>query len=126
MAGTTPPDLATVWRDAMRDWEAHTNATLNRLSGTESFSASMNQMLTGMVKAQAAYGEAVEQALIKLNLPNRADIRALAAKLDDVERKLDALAARLDAPSGATSPEPAAAPLPPRTKKARRRDAAAG
>lgn len=119
MAGTTPTDLATLWREAMRDWESHTNTTLNRLSGSESFSASMNQMLAGMVKAQAAYGEAVEQALIKLNLPNRADMRALAAKLDDLEHKLDALAERLDRPAQPGPPEPSAA-FPPRTRRAPR------
>lgn len=125
MAGTTPPDLATLWRDAMRDWETQTNTTLNRLSGAETFSASMNQALAGMVKAQAAYGEAVEQALIRMNLPNRADMRALAAKMDDLERKLDAIAARLDPAREPAGVEPAAAAFPPRTRKAPRPDGGA-
>ena len=119
MAGTTPPDLATVWRDAMRDWETQTNAAMTRLSGAESFAAPMNQLVAGVAKAQSAYGEAVEQALIRLNLPNRADLRGLAAKLDDIERKLDAIAARLDGAAEGAAPEPASA-FPPRTKKAKR------
>lgn len=114
---SNPPDLNAMWRDALREWEKNTNAALNKAMGEEAYSRSVNGAMAAMLKLQAAHGEAVEQALIKMNLPNRADFRAVMSRMDDIERKLDALAERLDAASERTA-EPLITPK--RTRKAPR------
>ena len=119
MAGASSPDWANAWRDALRDWETQTNAAMNRVSGTEQFSQTMNGALGAMLRAQASYGEAVEQALVRMNLPNRADIRALSSKLDDIERRLEVMSLQMQA-GGAQPEPPAAIATPPRTRRAPR------
>ncbi len=106
-------DLFSVWRSLLQQWDAQANETLTKVTGQESFSREMNRAMALNLKMQGAFNEAVEKALVALNLPSRADVARLAEQLHTIERKLDALKA-------APSLEPPAMPRTARPARTRR------
>lgn len=100
-------DFFGIWRSMLQQWDARTNETLTKVTGQESFSRDMNRAMGMSLQMQAAFNEAVDKALVALNMPSRADVARLAEQLNSIERKLDALRA----------PEPAVQPAAPRAAR---------
>jgi endonuclease/exonuclease/phosphatase (EEP) superfamily protein YafD len=106
-------DFFGIWRSMLQQWDARTNETLTKVTGQESFSRDMNRAMGMSLQMQAAFNEAVEKALVALNLPSRADVARLSEQLNGIERKLDAL--KTAAPAAETAASRAARPA--RTRK---------
>lgn len=99
-------DFFGIWRSLLQQWDARANETLTKVTGQESFSREVNRAMALNLQMQAAFNEAVDKALMALNMPSRADVARLAEQLNSIERKLDALKAA--GPSD-TPPAPKAA-----------------
>jgi chromosome segregation ATPase len=84
-------DLFGAWRDALQKWEKETNAALNSATGDERVTRAMSQSLSVMAQLQAKQAEAMEKGLAQVNLPSKADFRALNTRLDGIERQLTKL-----------------------------------
>jgi hypothetical protein len=113
-------DLFGAWRDALQKWEKETNAALNSATGDERVTRAMSQSLSVMAQLQAKQAEAMEKGLARVNLPSKADFRALNTRLDGIERQLTRLSDMVKSLAkaegvavGATS-----IPKPARTRKA--------
>ena len=108
-------DFFGVWRTLLQQWDAQANESLTKMTGQESFSRDMNRAMGLNLQMQAAFNEAVEKALVALNLPSRADVARLAEQLNAIERKLDALKTpdAPDAPAGPKGSRPARTRRPP-------------
>ena len=103
--------------DLAREWVAQWEKAVNE-HGTEWLAkpeaAQAMQALSGAaVKAQAAANEATGRMLAAANLPSRADVEALGARLAAIEATLARIEARLRDPAAAEPRRPA----PRRTRK---------
>ncbi|HLZ85402.1 MAG TPA: hypothetical protein VKQ54_17705 [Caulobacteraceae bacterium] len=113
-------DLFGAWRDALQKWEKETNAALNSATGDERVTRAMSQSLSVMAQLQAKQAEAMEKGLARVNLPSKADFRALNTRLDGIERQLTRLSdmvKSLAKAEGVTLVAPSI-PRPARTRKA--------
>jgi hypothetical protein len=113
--GKETGDLFSVWRSLLQQWDAQTNETLTKVTGQESFSREMNRAMGANLQMQAAFNQAVEKALVSLNLPSRTDVAKLAEQLTTIERKLDELKASglADAPAAPRAARPVRTRRPP-------------
>ena len=101
----------------MRNWVAQWEKLVNDhgaewLAKPEAAQA-MQAMTGAAVKLQAASNEATARMLAAANLPSRADIEALGARMAAIEAALARIEARLPRPEGAQAKRPA----PKRTRK---------
>lgn len=101
----------------MRNWVTQWEKLVNE-QGTEWLAkpeaAQAMQAMTGAaVKLQAASNEATARMLAAANLPSRADVEALGARLAAIEAALARIEARLPRPDGGATRRPA----PRRTRK---------
>jgi len=101
----------------MRNWVAQWEKLVNEHGGewlARPEAAQAMQTLSGAaIKAQAAANEATGRMLAAANLPSRADVEALGARLAAIEATLARIEARLRDPSGGEPRRPA----PRRTRK---------
>jgi endonuclease/exonuclease/phosphatase (EEP) superfamily protein YafD len=106
-------DFFAIWRSLLQQWDTKANETLTKVTGQESFSREVNRAMALNLQMQAAFNEAVDKALVALNMPSRADVARLAEQLISIERKLDAL----KAPAPSETPAARKAARPSRTRK---------
>lgn len=106
-----PFALARTW---MAQWEKAVNEHGTELLAKPEAAQAMQAFSNAALQAQAASNEAAGRMLAAANLPSRADIEALGARLAAVEASLG----RIEAALRAVAPEAASArPSPPRTRK---------
>jgi len=104
-----PFGLAREW---VAQWEKAVNEHGSEWLGRPEAAQAMQALSGAAIKAQAAANEATSRMLAAANLPSRADVEALGARLAAIEAALARIEARLPRPEG-----PAKRPAPKRTRK---------
>lgn len=84
-------DPFAVWRDAMAAYEKQLADALQRGSSTEGASDLMARYLDGYLNVARAARENIAGYLQAANLPTRADIAALGARIDELSNRLEDL-----------------------------------
>lgn len=112
-----------LWRDALAQWEGRTNAVANEQMGSEEFTRAMHFALNVSQGMQQTFAKAVGKALKNLNLPSRAEVVEIDARLQRIEETLEALVQQLQA-TGRQDAVPTAPAMPPRTRKPATRESA--
>lgn len=107
-----PADPFAPFRTWLGEWEAQVNKHGAEWLTKPEVAQAMQQLTTAQLTAQSTSDEATGKMLAAANLPSRADIEALGARLGRIEATL----ARIEAnQSGASAGVPR--PAPKRTRK---------
>jgi hypothetical protein len=114
-----PIDPLALWRDMLTRWQAVFDQTAGRSLAPAEFARFMNQTMGMSLQLQQTLATMMAKYLAALNLPTRADLAAMDARLRHIEDRI----ARLDqqvakaAEKGAV-PVPRTEPKLPRAKRA--------
>lgn len=112
----TPFDPIAQWQKMVSQWEQEINTWSGKLTESEQFSAMMGQATKVQAVAQRAFADQMESLLKNLNLPSKAQVEALAERLDGLEDSIDRVRLAIEALAGKAAMAPAA-PEPRRTKQ---------
>jgi 3-methyladenine DNA glycosylase/8-oxoguanine DNA glycosylase len=112
-----PADPFAFFRQMVTQWEKVANDYGTKLSATPEFAQGMAGATAVSMQVQQATNEAMARALAAANMPSRADIDAVIARLTAIEAQLARIETGLGAPPAATSAPRPSAPKPKRTKK---------
>jgi Poly(R)-hydroxyalkanoic acid synthase subunit (PHA_synth_III_E) len=89
----TSPDLMAQWKQFLDQWIEAWSRVLGQAMNTEAFAEQMGRSLDGWLAAQApakkAVDQAVEQALLALNLASRTQLTAVAKQIVELEERLE-------------------------------------
>jgi len=87
------PDVASQWKQFLDQWIEAWSRVLGQVMTTESFAQVMGKSLDSMLAAQAPFrkqGEqAIEQAVVTLNLASRTQLTAVAKQIIELEERLE-------------------------------------
>jgi hypothetical protein len=106
-----PTDPMTIFRDAVTQWEKMANDFGGQFMGRPETAQAMHQATGLALKAQQGAHEAMAKLLSAANMPSKADVEAIGARLAAVEASLARIEAALVLPG-----ERASAPKPKRTR----------
>ena len=112
-------DPFAVWQTMLGEMEKGFNAFANKAMTSPEFSKTMNQAGGATAGAQKQFFEVMEKYLVGMNMPSRAQMVDMAARLQSIEAQLAEIKALLvqgRASPGAQATGPAT-PRPPRTKR---------
>ena len=109
-------DPFAVWQTMLGEMEKGFNAFANRAMTSPEFSKTMNQAGGATAGAQKQFIEMMEKYLVGMNLPSRAQMVDMSARLQSIEAQLSEIKALLQG-RGSTGAAGPAAPRPPRTKR---------
>ena len=112
-------DPFAVWQTMLGEMEKGFNAFANKAMASPEFSKTMNQAGGATAGAQKQLSEVMEKYLVGMNMPSRAQMVDMAARLQSIENQLAEIKALLlqgRNSAGAQTAGPAA-PRPPRTKR---------
>ena len=101
-----------MFRDAVTQWEKMANDFGGQVMGRPETAQAMHQATGLALKAQQGAHEAMAKLLSAANMPSKADIEALAARMAAIEASLARIETAIAAPATAAS----AAPKPKRTR----------
>jgi hypothetical protein len=90
------PDFGDIWRDLLRQWEDASNSLGVDAMKTVEFSQAMNQATSLSMAAQGLFAQTFSKYLGAMNLPTRADVVALADRLQAVEGRIEEIRLMLD------------------------------
>jgi hypothetical protein len=108
------------WRDMVAQWEKGINSLANQTMASDEFSSGTNSAMNVALRAQQVMGAAMSTYLATLNLPSRADVTAIADRLQTIESYMSRIAAALEAqqpPAKKRTPRLPKAGKPRRTKR---------
>lgn len=111
--GLSMLDPLELWRDALNKWEGDANSAASKQMGSEDFVRALHAMATVSTGIQQALGKANGALLKELNLPSRADLIEIGARLQRIEEALEQLTRQI----GGVAPKAQAPAMPPRTRK---------
>jgi hypothetical protein len=112
-------DPFAVWQTMLGEMEKGFNAFANQAMASPEFSKTMNQAGGATAGAQKQFFEMMEKYLVGMNMPSRAQMVDMAARLQSIEAQLAEIKALLvqgRGSAGAQTTGPAT-PRPPRTKR---------
>lgn len=104
MSYGTNPDFGDVWRDLLRQWEDAGNTLGVDAMKTAEFSQAMNQATNLSMAAQNLFAQTFSRCLTAMNLPTRADVSALAERLQAIEGRIDEIRLMLNDRQGDHAP----------------------
>lgn len=111
---TIPTDPIAMWRDFLGQWEKAANDYGGQMLQRPEAAAAMQKATALGLQAQTALHEGMAKMLSAANMPSKAEVEALGARLGAIEASL----ARIEAVLGTDSVGPRAdAPKPARTRK---------
>jgi hypothetical protein len=112
-------DPFAVWQTMLGEMEKGFNAVANKAMASPEFSKTMNQAGGATAGAQKQFGELMEKYLLSMNMPSRAQMVDMAARLQSIENQLAEIKALLLQGRNSANAQTAgpAAPRPPRTKR---------
>jgi hypothetical protein len=112
-------DPFAVWQTMLGEMEKGFNAFANKAMASPEFSKTMNQAGGATAGAQKQLNEMMEKYLVGINMPSRAQMVDMAARLQSIEAQLVEIKALLQGRNGtgAQTASPATPPRPPRTKR---------
>ena len=112
-------DPFAIWQTMLGEMEKGFNAFANQAMASPEFSKTMNHASGATAGAQKQLNEMMEKYLIGINMPSRAQMVDMAARLQSIEAQLGEIRALIVQGRNGTGPE-VAAPVtarPPRTKR---------
>lgn len=95
MADPTPVNPMDFFRDMLGQWEKATNEMGNKVMSTPQFAQLMGQGTAMGAQVQQAVNEAMARTLATANMPSKADIDALGARIGAMEKQLARIEAAL-------------------------------
>jgi hypothetical protein len=112
-------DPLAAWQKMIGDMEKAFNALANQAMSSPEFSRSMNQASGLAAGSQKQLGEVIEKYLLAMNLPSRAQMVAVAERLQTIEGQLGDIKALLQQLKRSDAPREADSRVlrPPRTKR---------
>ena len=112
-------DPFAIWRTMLGEMEKGFNAFANQAMTSPEFSKTINQASGATAGAQRQLNEMMEKYLVGMNMPSRAQMVDMAARLQSIEAQLAEIRALLVQGRNSTGPEVAGlvTPRPPRTKR---------
>jgi hypothetical protein len=110
-----PFDPIAMWRDLLSQWEAAFKQMADRHPGSPEFSAVLDRAMDVTTQMQQAMNDMIGRTLTAMNMPSRADLKAISDRLQSIEDRLDRLAAPVD------GQRPAAAAAPKRARRTRKK-----
>lgn len=113
MADNAPSDPFALMRGWLGEWEKQVNRLGAEWLEKPEVAQAMQRMTAAGVQAQAASDEAMGKWLAVANMPSKADIEALGARLAAIEATL----ARIEAHQRGLAPVRTGPPPPRRTRK---------
>lgn len=120
MAGDAPNDPAALFREMLGQWEAMANQWGAELLKTGQFSRAMHGANSAAMKAREVRDDMMARALDAAQMPSKADIADVSARLSRVEEsvaRIEAMLRSMAAPAAMDTPTPAAPkPKPKRTR----------
>lgn len=116
MAGPTTPDPASLFREMLGQWEAMANEFGGNLMKSGEFTRVMHGANAANMKLKEARADMMERALDAANMPTKAEVADLSARLHRIEATVDRIETMLVAQSG--GPAIPDRPKPRRTRKA--------
>lgn len=111
-----PPDPSALFREMLGQWEAFTNQVGGEAMKTEEFARAMHGANAATMQGQEALKGVTERALAAANMPSRADVEDLSARLARVEASLARIEDLLTSLAGAPKSRNDR-PRPSRTRK---------
>lgn|SRR5690348_9634199 len=111
-------DPFVVWQTMLGEMEKGFNAFANKAMASPEFSKTMNQAGGATAGAQKQLSEMMEKYLVGMNMPSRAQMVDMAARLQSIEAQLAEIKALLVQGRGSAGTQTGpATPRPPRTKR---------
>src|ERR1700758_5298063 len=112
-------DPFAVWQTMLGEMEKGFNAFANQAMTSPEFSKTMNQAGGATAGAQKQLSEMMEKYLVGMNMPSRAQMVDMAARLQSIEAQLAEIKTLLVQERGSTGAQTSApvTPRPPRTKR---------
>src|ERR1700687_4635954 len=113
-------DPAAMWQSMIGEMEKGFNAFANQAMASPEVSKVVNQVGGISAGAQKQLGDLMEKYLVGMTLPSRAQMVAMAERLQSIEGQLNEIKALLhQVHNNSAAPEAgyAGAPKPPRTKR---------
>ena len=121
MAKQKSRDPAEAFRDMISNLERGIDSLAERVTGSDEYSRTVNQLHKAQVGLQDAFSDLMTRQLSTLNMPSKSDIEKLADKLHGIERRISHIESHLGVPGAKAA---ASAKSPPRTKKAAKKKTA--
>ncbi|OQW76865.1 MAG: hypothetical protein BVN32_08670 [Proteobacteria bacterium ST_bin14] len=116
MAGPSPVDPASLFREMLGQWEAMANEFGGNLMKSGEFTRVMHGANAANMKLKEARADMMERALDAANMPTKAEVADLSARLHRIESTVDRIEAMMAAQTGqSTIPN---RPKPKRTRTA--------
>ncbi|MFM9828904.1 MAG: hypothetical protein ACKVOB_09200 [Sphingomonas sp.] len=112
-------DPASLFREMVSQWEAMANEFGANVLKSGEFTRVMHGANAATLKMREASGDMMERALSAANMPSKAEVADLSARLSRIESAVDRIEALLVAQNGATTATASAParPKPSRTRK---------
>ncbi len=115
MAGPSPVDPASLFREMLGQWEAMANEFGGNLMKSGEFTRVMHGANAANMKLKEARADMMERALDAANMPTKAEVADLSARLHRIESTVDRIEAMMAAQAGVSIiPD---RPKPKRTRK---------
>ena len=97
-----------MFRQMLGQWEQMANSFGNDTMRTEEFARTVQGASAATMTMQSAFRDAMEKGLVAANLPTRADVEALTARIAAMEAALARIEARLmgEVPASPSKPRP--------------------
>jgi hypothetical protein len=97
-------DVGDIWRDLLRQWEETGNSLGADAMKTAEFSQVMNQAANLSMAAQSLFAQTFSRYFTAMNLPTRADISAIAERLNAIEARIEQIHLALNERQGGEAP----------------------
>jgi hypothetical protein len=99
--GAPAPDLMAQWKQFLDQWIAAWSRVLEQAMGTDAFAQTLGKQLEGFLNsagpARKAAEQQVEAGLAAAGLASRSQVTGVAARITELEEKIDGLDDKLDA-----------------------------
>lgn len=105
MSSPSPPDPAAFFREMLGQWEAAANKAGAEYMKSDEAVRAMHEATSATAAAQAQAHQFMDRALAAANMPSRADVEDLSARLARIEASVGRIEALLAAQAGVTPPE---------------------
>ncbi len=119
MSGPSLNDPASLFREMVAQWEAMANEFGANVLKSGEFTRVMHGANAATLKIREASGDMMERALSAANMPSKAEVADVSARLSRIEAAVERIEALLVAQNGASAP-PAAAPARPKPSRNRK------
>ncbi len=116
MAGTTPTDPASLFREMLGQWENMANEFGANVLKSGEFTRVMHGANAANIKFKEARTDMMEKALDAANMPSKSEIADISARLHRIEATVERIESMLSGQVGGIIPSEPPRPKPKRTR----------